>query len=118
MRTQLLFVMEKSILTNQVQQALADKQPIVALESTIISHGMPYPRNIEVANEVEAVVRSFGSVPATIAIIDGVVKIGLDEADLVRLAKATAIRKASVRDLAFVCANKWSAATTVASTMR
>ena len=101
-----------------MQTALEKKLPIVALESTIISHGMPYPRNIEVARNVEEIVRSNNATPATIAIIDGVIKVGLTEADLLRLARATMVTKASVRDLAFICAKNLTAATTVASTMR
>ena len=95
-----------------------EKKPIVALESTIISHGMPYPRNLEVSRNVEEIVRSNNATPATIAIIDGIIKVGLNEADLLRLARANMVSKASVRDLAFICAKSLTAATTVASTMR
>jgi pseudouridine-5'-phosphate glycosidase len=94
-------------------------QPIVALESTIIAHGMPYPQNVETARELESIVRDNGAVPATIAILGGEIRIGLDDAALDRLARdGAAIRKVSVRDLPFVVALKLDGATTVASTMR
>ncbi len=106
--------------TLQVQRAIAEGRPVVALESTIISHGMPYPRNLEMAREVEEVIRKFGAVPATIAIIDGVPKAGLNEADLLKLAsnKDNSVLKASTRDMAHACATGATAATTVASTMK
>lgn len=95
----------------------------MALESTIISHGMPYPRNLEVAKHVEQTIRDFGAVPATIAIIDGIPKVGLTEKDLLILASAknshsNPVLKASTKDLAYVYATKATASTTVASTMR
>ena len=90
--------------------------PIVALESTIISHGLPRPRNLEVANEVEAIVREAGAVPATIALIDGVIHVGLEAHELERIANDDGIVKASTRDLAIIVATKKSAATTVAAT--
>lgn len=93
---------------------------MVALESTIISHGMPYPRNLEVAKDVERIVRSAGALPATIAIIDGVTRVGLSEADLMKLANnhnTNSVVKASTRDLSYACVRKLTAATTVASTM-
>jgi pseudouridine-5'-phosphate glycosidase len=92
----------------------------VALESTIISHGMPYPRNLEMAKEVEAIVRKHGAVPATVAIIDGVPKAGLTESDLLKLANSGSgvVLKASTRDIAYACATGATAATTVASTMK
>jgi pseudouridine-5'-phosphate glycosidase len=92
----------------------------VALESTIISHGMPYPKNLEMAKEVEAVVRKHGAVPATVAIIDGVPKAGLTESDLLKLANSGSgvVLKASTRDIAYACATGGTAATTVASTMK
>lgn len=104
----------------QVRDAIANGIPVVALESTIISHGMPYPRNLEMAKEVEATVRRAGAVPATIAIIDGVPKAGLDENDLLKLASNhnNSVLKASTRDIAHACATGAMAATTVASTMK
>ena len=100
----------------EVSAAMAAGRPIVALESTIISHGLPRPRNLEVALEVEAIVRSEGAVPATIALIDGVVHIGLERDELERIANDDDVVKASTRDLAVIEATKRSAATTVAAT--
>lgn len=102
--------------SKEVEVALASKAPVVALESTIISHGLPRPTNIEVALGVEEIVRSNGATPATIAIIDGVINVGLDSEGLERIANDTNILKASIRDLATVSAKKLSAATTVAAT--
>jgi pseudouridine-5'-phosphate glycosidase len=90
--------------------------PIVALESTIISHGLPRPKNLEVAREVEAIVRDAGAVPATIALIDGVIHVGLEDDQLVRIATDDSVVKASTRDLAIIEMAKQSAATTVAAT--
>jgi pseudouridine-5'-phosphate glycosidase len=100
----------------EVSAAMAAGQPIVALESTIISHGLPRPRNLEVALEVEAIVRAAGAVPATIALIDGVVHVGLESHELERIANDDDVVKASTRDLAIIEATKKSAATTVAAT--
>jgi len=100
----------------EVSAAIKAKKPIVALESTIISHGLPRPRNLEVALEVEAIVRSAGAVPATIALIDGVVHVGLESHELDRIANDDGVVKASTRDLAVIEATKKSAATTVAAT--
>lgn len=100
----------------EVSAARAAGRPIVALESTIISHGLPRPRNLEVALEVEAIVRSAGAVPATIALIDGVVHVGLEASELERIANDDDVVKASTRDLAIIEASKRSAATTVAAT--
>ena len=100
----------------EVSAAMAAGRPIVALESTIISHGLPRPRNLEVALEVEAIVRAAGAVPATIALIDGVVHVGLESHELERIANDDDVVKASTRDLAIIEATKKSAATTVAAT--
>jgi pseudouridine-5'-phosphate glycosidase len=100
-----------------VLKALMNNESVVALESTIISHGMPYPKNVEMARKVEDIVRKNGSIPATIAIIDGKIKIGLTDSDLETLAKAKDVKKVSRRDLASVIAKKSLGATTVASTM-
>jgi pseudouridine-5'-phosphate glycosidase len=100
----------------EVADALATGKPIVALESTIISHGLPRPSNLTVAREVEEIVRSRGAIPATIAVLDGVVHIGLTESQLVDIANRDDIAKASSRDLAIVAASGKSAATTVAAT--
>lgn len=101
----------------EVQEALDAKRPVVALESTIISHGMPYPQNVEMAKTCEQIIRDNGAVPATIAIIDGVIKIGLEEEDLLTLATAKNVAKVSRRDLAKVVSKKEMGATTVATTM-
>ena len=100
----------------EVDTALAAGRPVVALESTIISHGLPRPDNLRVAREVEAVVREAGAVPATIGVVAGEVVIGLDDDELEAIATRDGVLKASVRDLALVVASgKW-AATTVAAT--
>ncbi len=101
----------------EVAAALAAGRPVVALESTIISHGMPYPQNVEMANKVEAIVRENGAVPATIAIMDGKIKIGLTAADLEVLATSSHAVKVSRRDIASVIAKRQIGAATVASTM-
>ena len=100
----------------EVAEALKSGKPIVALESTIISHGLPRPSNLTVAREVEEIVRSRGAVPATIALLDGIVHIGLTDDQLVDIANRDDIAKASSRDLAIVAASGKSAATTVAAT--
>jgi pseudouridylate synthase len=102
----------------EVQQALAHGQPVVALESTIISHGMPYPQNVETALQVEAEVRAHGAVPATIAIVNGRLKAGLSVADIEQLGKSgREVVKVSRRDIPFIVAAGTTGATTVASTM-
>ncbi|MDO9455415.1 pseudouridine-5'-phosphate glycosidase [Nocardioides sp.] len=103
---------------DEVRDALADGRPVVALESTIISHGMPYPDNVAMATEVEAIVREGGATPATIAVLGGVPRAGLTEADLDLLASDPGVAKVSVRDLAHVVARRGHGATTVAATMR
>jgi pseudouridine-5'-phosphate glycosidase len=100
----------------EVSAALKAGKPIVALESTIISHGLPRPSNLDVAREVETIVREHGATPATIAILDGKVCIGLTDDQLVAIANRDDIAKASSRDLAIVAATGKSAATTVAAT--
>lgn len=105
-------------LTEEVAAALAGGTPVVALESTIISHGMPYPRNVQTAREVEDIVRAGGAVPATIAVLGGVPRIGLDDAELDLLGSDDNVRKVSIRDLPYVVARGEHGATTVASTMR
>ena len=104
-------------ISEEVKQALAEGKPIVALESTIISHGMPYPRNIEVAIAVEDIIRNHGGIPATCAIIHGIPKVGLSTEDLDILGHGHTVLKASRRDLGLAIANKAHAATTVAGTM-
>jgi pseudouridylate synthase len=102
----------------EVQHALAHGQPVVALESTIISHGMPYPQNVQTALQVEAEVRAHGAVPATIAIVNGRLKAGLSGADIEQLGKSgREVMKVSRRDIPFIVAAGATGATTVASTM-
>lgn len=104
-------------LSREVAEAIRAGGPVVALESTIITHGMPYPANLETALAVEAVVRENGAVPATIAVIDGQLRAGLEHAELEALAKAQGVVKASGRDLAVAIVRKASAGTTVSATM-
>ncbi|MBP2548427.1 pseudouridine-5'-phosphate glycosidase [Neorhizobium galegae] len=104
-------------LSREVAEAVRAGGPVVALESTIITHGMPYPANLETALAVEAVVRENGAVPATIAVIDGELRAGLEHAELESLAKAQGVVKASGRDLAVAMVRKASAGTTVSATM-
>ena len=104
-------------ISREVAEALEQRKPVVALESTIISHGMPYPQNVEMAKKVEQIIRDNGAVPATIAIMDGKFKIGLEEEDLERLAKEKTVAKVSRRDLPEVFAKRLLGATTVATTM-
>ena len=99
-----------------VARALKDKSPVVALESTIITHGLPRPKNLEVALEVEQIVTDAGATPATIAIIDGQIHIGLESDQLKQIANDENILKASIRDLAIISTQNKSAATTVAAT--
>jgi pseudouridylate synthase len=102
----------------EVAEALSAKKPIVALESTIITHGMPYPRNVETALAVEHAAREMGAVPATIAVIEGRLRVGLDDQEIDQLGQLSGgVVKASRRDLALVAARKGSAGTTVAATM-
>ncbi len=104
-------------LSPDVAAATADGRPLVALESTIITHGMPWPDNLETARHVEEAVRAAGAVPATIAIMDGDIRIGLADADLERLAKAKNVMKLSRADLPFALATGRAGSTTVAATM-
>jgi pseudouridine-5'-phosphate glycosidase len=100
----------------EVAEALASGRPVVALESTIISHGLPRPANLEIAARIEEVVRAEGAVPATVAIVDGRVCVGLDEAQLDAIAMRDDVVKVSVRDVATLVARRGMGATTVAST--
>ena len=103
--------------SKRVQDAIHDKRPVVALESTIISHGLPYPQNIEIALEIEKAVEHHGATPATIAILDGEVKVGLSHQEIEKLASPTSrIQKASMIDIAPVVSAKKNAATTVSAT--
>ena len=107
----------KTIISHDVEEALRKGLPVVALESTIISHGMPYPENLSTAMAVEKVVIDAGATPATIAILDGVIHIGLNQTTLSQFAQSKHIRKVSQRDLAYVLTEKLSGGTTVATTM-
>ncbi len=101
----------------EVRAALDAGRPVVALESTIITHGMPFPQNLETARMMEETVRAGGAVPATIAVLDGTLRVGLDADDLDRLARATGVAKLSRADLAVCLATGGTGATTVAATM-
>ncbi|MEZ0089747.1 pseudouridine-5'-phosphate glycosidase [Streptacidiphilus sp. EB129] len=103
-------------LSDEVQEAVAAGRPVVALESTIISHGLPRPRNLELAQELEAIVRAGGAVPATIAVLDGRARVGLDKRQLERIANEDGLRKLGFRDLAPAVATGASGATTVSAT--
>ena len=104
-------------ITPEIEEAVAAGKPVVALESTILSHGMPYPENLEFAREIEKLIRAEGAIPATMAVIDGRLKAGLTEAELVRMCEAKGVLKVSRRDLPIVVAEKLTGATTVATTM-
>lgn len=106
-------------ISNEVSTALATGRPVVALESTIIAHGMPYPANFETAQEVESVISEAGAIPATIAVIGGALKVGLTTSELKKFAMiGREITKVSSRDLPYVVSRQLDGATTVASTMR
>ena len=102
----------------EVQNALAGNEPVVALESTIISHGMPWPKNVTTALEVERTVRENGATPATIAIFNGKCHVGLTAGQIEYFGKAGDVWKVSLRDMPYVLAKKLYGATTVAATMR
>ena len=104
-------------INKEVKDALDAGRPVVALESTIISHGMPYPKNVETAFNVEKIIRDNGAVPATIAIIQGQLKVGLTKAEIEYLGQSKAVIKTSRRDIPFIVAKKLDGATTVATTM-
>lgn len=102
---------------DEVKEALENGKPVVALESTLISHGFPYPENLEVAEKMEEIIRGYGVVPATIAIIKGKIKVGLTRGELEFMATFKDILKASRRDLVVIAAKGLNGATTVAATM-
>lgn len=104
------------VVSEEVREAVDARRPVVALESTIIAHGLPRPRNLQVARELEAVVRAEGAVPATIAVLDGRPHVGLDEEQLERVADEDGIRKLGHRDLPLAVASGASGATTVSAT--
>jgi len=102
----------------EVEQALRANKPVVALESTIISHGMPYPKNVETALSVEQIVRDHGAVPATIGVMDGKCVVGMNREQIETFGKSKDVWKVSLRDLPYVVSQKLLGATTVAATMR
>ena len=104
-------------ITPEVKAAIEAGQPVVALESTILSHGMPYPQNLEFAAQVERIIRAEGAVPATMAIINGRMKVGLNQQELELMCKGEGVVKVSRRDLPIILAQGGTGATTVASTM-
>ncbi|OPJ62405.1 pseudouridine-5'-phosphate glycosidase [Clostridium oryzae] len=111
-------MLEKYLVINDaVKEAIESGKPVVALESTIISHGMPYPKNVETALNVEKIIRENGAIPATIAILNGKLKVGLTADEIEYLGKAEGVIKTSRRDIPFIVARKANGATTVASTM-
>jgi len=101
----------------EIESALAARKPVIALESTVIAHGLPQPQNLETAQRLEQIIRDEDAIPATIAVLRGKFCIGLDSRQLEHLATSADIRKISTRDLAVAVANEWDGATTVASTM-
>ena len=107
----------KIILSKPVKEAIDKNLPLVALESTIIAHGMPYPKNLQTALEIEAIVRENGAVPATIAVMEGKFKVGLTTDEIQHLAKSEGVIKVSRRDLPHAISQQKTGATTVASTM-
>ncbi len=110
-------MIEEIIPSPEVEEALVTGRPVVALESTIITHGMPWPKNVETAQAVEAVIREEDAVPATIAVIDGILRIGLSPADLEDLGQSADVMKLSRADLAFAISQRRTGSTTVAATM-
>src|SRR5512142_2889283 len=101
----------------EIARASKERAPIVALESTVITHGLPYPQNLELGRDMEAAVRRAGAVPATIAVVDGKLKVGLSNEDLTRLAQSKTNLKVSRRDIATAITKKACGGTTVAGTM-
>ncbi|MDD3916478.1 MAG: pseudouridine-5'-phosphate glycosidase, partial [Synergistaceae bacterium] len=108
---------ERVRIAPEVREALAGGRAVVALESTIISHGMPYPENVESARTCERIIREEGAVPATVAVIGGIIRVGLGEEELEHMGRGAGIRKVSRRDLPMILAKGLDGATTVATTM-
>jgi pseudouridine-5'-phosphate glycosidase len=105
------------VLSPEVEEALAEGRAVVALESTVIAHGLPRPQNLETALQLERIVRAAGAVPATIAILGGKLRVGLDQTQLRHIAESGSIHKISRRDLSVSVAREWDGATTVAATV-
>ena len=104
-------------ISEEIQNSIKENGPVVALESTIISHGMPFPQNLETALEVESIIRKEGAIPATIAVVEGRIKIGLSNLELEQFAQGTKTVKVSSRDLPLAISQKQDGGTTVAATM-
>ncbi len=104
-------------LSPEIDRALKNKAPIVALESTVITHGLPYPQNLQLARDMEAAVRRGGAIPATIAVVEGTIRVGLTDSELANLAQSKSSMKISPRDFATAITKKCSGGTTVAGTM-
>jgi pseudouridine-5'-phosphate glycosidase len=104
-------------ISKEVHSALISNQPVVAFESAVITHGLPHPINIELAQEMENIAIKHGVIPATIALIDGVIRVGITKEELFELSKATDVHKISKKDIAVATVNKWSGGTTVAATL-
>src|SRR5215831_5825571 len=105
------------IVKDEVRTAIENRQPVVVLESTVIAHGLPRPQNFETAQRLEQLVRDRGAMPATIAMLFGDMRVGLEASEIDSLANSDDIKKLSVKDLAIGVTRKWNGATTVASTM-
>ena len=105
------------IASNEISFALVNGDPVVALESTVITHGLPYPANLELAKELKSIVQSMGAIPGMIALLDGVIRLGLNDSELTRLAGESGMRKISARDLGVAVSQNWSGGTTVAGTI-
>src|ERR1700676_3374749 len=108
---------ELFILNAEIESAFTSKKPVVALESTVIAHGLPSPLNLGTALRLETIVREAGAVPATIAILEGKLRVGLDDHQIRQIASSEDIKKISTRDLSIAVARNWNGATTVASTL-
>ncbi len=111
------YLKEYAVIHPEVVQALQDGKPVVALESTVITHGLPYPVNLELARSMEAEIRGVGSVPATIAILDGVIRVGIEAERLEQLATSEDLLKVSSRDISYAITSRRSGGTTVAGTL-
>jgi pseudouridylate synthase len=111
------YLEEYAVIHHEVSQALEDGEPVVALESTVITHGLPYPVNLELAKSMEAEIRGAGSIPVTIAILDGVICVGVEAERLEQLAASKDLLKVSSRDIAYAITSRRSGGTTVAGTL-
>lgn len=117
MRKKEMKLSEQILITSEVQTAFLKKQPIVALETAVITHGLPYPTNLEMAQSVEMLIRKAGAIPATIGLHQGKIRVGLPDEVLTDLSKAPDLHKISTRNLGIALARNWSGGTTVAATM-